>query len=413
MYTFNHLSVQEYFCALYISLLPEDQQLQLLNDNITDYPHMWPFFAGITKLRSSIMLRYLQQYFLQDNQLENTSFIDCKTVKKSRNVNQCLTMVLLNSIYEAQLSLNIFRHEISLFIHRRILRPYDCLSISYFISIASIRHLFLQSCSIGDQEAEMLARCKDLISSLKVLDLSYGNVTHKGMQSMIQIIKSSINLTHFSAIYNPIGDDGIQVFSLLKFKRLVQLNISNTKMTEIGAYALGECIKLNNSLQSLEISNNDIKDNGLKEILINLPSTLVRLIAVNCQLTDKGALIISKILRINKTLKYLQISKNFIEDDGISAISDSLHVNTILTQLVARSCEFHGKGAESIAKMLQVNKTLKSLDISNNNIGKDGIIIITHSIQANTILTEFAAVSCEFNFKGLESVDEMLMVNNI
>ena len=40
VYTFNYLSIQEYFCALYISLLPEDQQLQLLKDHITDYPHM-------------------------------------------------------------------------------------------------------------------------------------------------------------------------------------------------------------------------------------------------------------------------------------------------------------------------------------------------------------------------------------
>ena len=413
VYTFNHLSVQEYFCALYVSLLPEDQQLQLLNDSIIDYTHMWPFFAGITKLRSSIMLQYLQQYFLQDNQLEKTYFIDCKTVKKNRNVNQCLTKVLLNSIYEAQLSLNIFRHEtISLFIDRRMLRPYECLSIAYFISIASIKHLFLQSCSIGDQEAEMLARCIDLIPSLKVLDLSCNNVTHKGMESMVQIIKSSTNLSHFSANYNPIGDAGIQLFSLLKFKCLIQLDVSNTKMTEVGTYALGECFKLNNSLQSLEISNNDIKDIGLTEILNNLLSTLVRLIVVNCHLTEKGALSISKILRINKTLKYLQISKNFIGDDGISAISDSLRVNTILIQLVARSCEFHSKGAENIAKMLQLNKTLKSLDISNNHIGKDGIITIAHSIQANTTLTELAAFSCKFNFKGLESVDKMLIVNS-
>ena len=63
VYTFNHLSVQEYFCALYIFLLPEDQQLQLLNNHITDHPHMWPFHAGITKLRSPEVLQYVHSTF--------------------------------------------------------------------------------------------------------------------------------------------------------------------------------------------------------------------------------------------------------------------------------------------------------------------------------------------------------------
>ena len=113
VYTFNHLSVQEYFCALYISLLPEDQQLQLLKDHITDYPHMWPFYAGIGKLRFSKASNYLHQFLLQPTQLERT------------NPEPIHIVTVLNSIYEAQHS-NVNREEeFSLYIDNYKLLPHD------------------------------------------------------------------------------------------------------------------------------------------------------------------------------------------------------------------------------------------------------------------------------------------------
>ena len=166
VYSFNHLSVQEYFCALYISLLPEDQQLQLLKDHITDYPHMWPFFAGITKLESCNVLDYL----LQNAELENNN---------NRLSNP--TIVVLNSIYEAQLSQCVCQKYKKTFLTIPAyvgVRPYDCMSISYFMSVASVVHLSLHFCMIGDRGAKMLARCINLLPSLKLLDLSGNNIAN-------------------------------------------------------------------------------------------------------------------------------------------------------------------------------------------------------------------------------------------
>ena len=403
VYTFNHLSVQEYFCALYISLLPEDQQLQLLKHHITDYPHMWPFYAGITKLRSSVMLQYLQQSLLQSKQLKSTNSL-------SNND----TVIVLNSIYEAQLLSDFCKHKIeSLYLHGNTLRPYDCRSISYFMSIVPITYLSLIRCGIGDQEAEMLARWKVLEPSLKVMDLS-GNtmITHMGMKSIVTIIKTSTNLTHFSVDDNPIGDDGIQLFSLLKLEHLIHLSIRNINMTDVGTSALGDYFKYNKSLESLDISNNNITDDGLTGLLCNFPSTLVRFVVTKCGLTRTGAVSVGEVLRINKTLKYLDISSNSIGDDGLSAILDGLHVNTTLIQLVVRSCEFRSKGAGSVAKILQeVNVPLKHLDISSNQIEDDGIVAVTCSIETSTTLTELLLYDCNFYSKGLKSINKMLMMN--
>ena len=413
VYSFNHLSVQEYFCALHISLLPEDEQLQLLINHLTDHPHMWPFYAGITKLRSPDVLHYLCQRLLHENQLSKSNFIDCNTICTANN--NCYfgisTIAVVNSIYEAKLSYGCCKDGIySLYIDTvafKGLNSYECMSISNSMLVVPFKHLFLKWCSIGDREAEILARAENLQTSLKVLDLAHNDISHKGMESVAKIIKSCTNLTHFSVERNPIGDGGIQLFLSLKFKHLIQLNISKTEMTEVGTSALSEWCKLNDSLQSLEISDNNITDNGLMRILDNLPGKLVRLIIKSCWLTYNGAVNVAKLLVINKTLKYLDISENNIGDDGISAISDSLHVNTTLIQLVARGCQFQIKGAESIARMLQENKTLKYLDNSYNNIGDDGTKTITHSIQTNSTLIQLNI----FDRKCAESIAKTLKVN--
>ena len=387
VYTFNHLSVQEYFCALYISLLPEEQQLQLLKDHITYYPHMWPFYAGITKLRSSVVLQYMHQLSLQ-HKIFYWNDDGVSGIVFRENV----TVTVLNSIYEAQLLLSDFcKHKVECLLLSRNLHPYDCLSISYFMLIISITYLILRNCDIGDRGAEMLARWQKLNQpSLKLIDLHWNGVTHRGMESIVAIVKCCTNLTHFSLAGNPIGDEGIQLFSLLKLDNLIHLNITDLNMTEVGASALGQWLKHNNSLQSLEISNNNIQDNGLTKILNTIPSTLVRLIAPHCNLTCNGAENIGETLRTNKTLKHLIISNNPIGDDGISAIASGItsNANTALIELNISHCEFHSKGIKSIANVLKINRTLKRLNISKNHIGDDAISTLGLDIQDNTTLTK-------------------------
>ena len=406
VYSFNHLSVQEYFCALYISLLPEDEQLHLLKNYITHYPHMWPFYAGIKKFKSPNVLHYLSQFLLHDKQqFERTTLIYYNGVTEYPDKN-IKAVVALNSMYEAQVSSDECKdHLVSLFISMHRLSQYDYVNILYLISVAPITCLHLRGCNIGDQRAEvLLARCRDLVPTLKVLDLCRNNITDMGIKSLVK----NTNLTHFSIACNPIGNAGIQLFSL---KYLIQLNIFDIGMTVVDTIALNKSLKVSNALQSLEISGNDIKDSGLTGILSNIPGTLVRLVVSHCHLTYNGAVDISDILRINETLKHLEISNNSIGDDGISAISDILCVNKILLQLVACNCEFQSKGAESISKMLQANETLKYLDISNNQIGDDGTTAVALSVQVNTTLILLNISNCGFCNQGAKTIAEMLQVN--
>ena len=249
------------------------------------------------------------------------------------------------------------------------------------MSIVPIKHLVIQ-CGIGDRGVEMLARWQNLKPSLILLDLGNNDISHKGMESIVAIIKCSTNLTHLKVTNNPIGDDGILLFSLLKLEHLIHLNIWKVGMTEVGACALGDWLECNNSLQSLVISENNINDNGLTKILNTIPSTLIRLIASYCYITCDGAKNIGETLRTTNALKYLKIPNTPIGDDGISAIACGITTNTstALIELDVSNCEIHNQGTKSIADVLERSKTLRSINISRNHIGYDEISTLAHGM---------------------------------
>ena len=120
-------------------------------------------------------------------------------------------------------------------------------------------------------------------------------------------------------------------------------------------------------------------------------------------------------LEVNKRLKSLRISNNPIGDDGLSAISDNLHNNQILIHLDVSYCKFQSKGVRSVGKMLNVNKTLKFLNISNNPIGDHGISLIASGLMTNTIastaLIELDIHNCEIHDESVKSFADVLERN--
>ena len=57
-----------------------------------------------------------------------------------------------------------------------------------------------------------------------------------------------------------------------------------------------------------------------------------------------GVTYIKKMLMVNRTLKHLNIGFNEIKDDGVRDIIEGLQQNDSLTELLLRSCKISVKG---------------------------------------------------------------------
>ena len=94
-------------------------------------------------------------------------------------------------------------------------------------------------------------------------------------------------------------------------------------------------------------------------------------------------------LQTNKTLKYLDISCNHIEDVGITAVTCGIENNTTLTELILHDCKFHFKGLLYVNKMLMINKSLTKLCIITD--GDDDEDALT------TVLKTFLKSNCKLS----------------
>ena len=59
-------------------------------------------------------------------------------------------------------------------------------------------------------------------------------------------------------------------------------------------------------------------------------------------------------------------------------------------------------GAEYISQLLNVTHTLQELDMSHNNIGDDGMAVISEALQHNKSFTTLNVGGCGLSVKGTE-----------
>ena len=165
-----------------------------------------------------------------------------------------------------------------------------------------------------------------------------------------------------------------------------------------------EAIQGNATLQMLDISSNNISDDGavaISECLKNKNISLQKLNMSHNKISDKGITIIGKALQENTTLKIFDISHNSISDNGVLAFSkciNTLHQlriswNNIYLDLnydvtLLNVCQKYcgNTGEILIAAFLHHNTSIQELDISHNNICDNGAIAISECLKNNCTL---------------------------
>jgi Ran GTPase-activating protein (RanGAP) involved in mRNA processing and transport len=178
-------------------------------------------------------------------------------------------------------------------------------------------------------------------------------------------------------------------------KSIISLRCTSTDqiICSDGAILIGDALKVNTTLECLDLRHNNISDagavaiaNGIRE---NGSSSLTSLQLRRNSVGIVGARYIALMLTTNKSLTELNINRNaWIGTEGVIAIADALKQNGALTTLRLLGIPFRDDGARSIASMLTINVALKKLIMTSCGIGDAGAVAIADALKVNRSLTD-------------------------
>ena len=211
---------------------------------------------------------------------------------------------------------------------------------------------------------------------------------------MLQVNKKLkyLNLSNNTAF----GTEAQYIFIGLQHNTtLVHLDLANIGMecTVETITALNKMLQMNKTLTYLNLSYNRVANCNIF-LSLQLNKTLVHLSLQNTDITStimRTGEALTKMLQINKALTHLNLSYNSISDLGAQSIFKGLQHNNTLVNLNLKSTEITTvtRTAEVLTKMLQLNKALTHLNLSYNSISDLGAQSIFKGLQHNNTLVHF------------------------
>ena len=198
------------------------------------------------------------------------------------------------------------------------------------------------------------------------------------------------------------------------FFNVDSVDLQSTTLSNFEVEILTDCLKTNNKLIELNISNCLTEDSLVLTFSSCLMTnrTLCKLNLSNNKITDKGTKELAEAIEVNRTLQELNISKNNITDDGTKRLAETIKVNTTLQELNISINNISDEGAKRFAEAIQVNTKLQELNISKNWISKEGVMRIVEACTINRTLHKLVCTHNNLSKSGLADINEYIREKN-
>jgi Ran GTPase-activating protein (RanGAP) involved in mRNA processing and transport len=256
-----------------------------------------------------------------------------------------------------------------------------------------ISYLDLSYNNIGGSYINKITLPLQYGNNLKYLNLYQNNLTTTGANYLAEALKDNSTLEYLNLGYNNFNQGGIKTIasSLKGNKTLTHLDLSNNAMQLEGAKSLSFLLKEKQlPLEHLNISSNSINGDGFKFILSALmKSKYIKYLDIStnsfpsCNNPEIGAKSLDNFIKLNKSIEYLNLHQAGISQKILKTICKSIGSNSNIKDLNLQSNGLGPGGITSLSDAILLNNTIIKLDLSNSNMGSAGLVRLTKSLLSN------------------------------
>ena len=436
VYTFHHLTFQEYLAARHLASLSEEEQVQIISKYRWSFENdvlrnVRKFYCGIVKYTEVTVHReseFLSNLLGDEEDLSgDASIYGIQCAFESQQIELCNYMTSTSTISFSILS----RVTVS-----------DYSALGYVLSTASTTVSMLMfnsdSLCIGGASAFLSSLSQLAVRNVKVLKYrSYGS--NEEINQLLSGLSSieELELEHFKLCRS-------SVVSLTRNVRLPNLKILNLKCDFISFSdpEVFQLLKFGSSNVIMYYSCKNVEDYSTirkffkhsfcsrvfhqasdipclyvynsNEIYSVPPERFCHctdIVLVNCGVDDNRADILASNIQAS-VLEKLVLDFNRISDSGIKALAEHLASSSVL-QVFSVQCNFiTDSGASALASSIAGIGSLRILDLQGNDIRDEGVVAIAKATEENPGLDVYL-YNVEVTQEGISRVLELRATTHI
>ncbi|XP_044786989.2 NACHT, LRR and PYD domains-containing protein 13 isoform X6 [Bubalus bubalis] len=235
---------------------------------------------------------------------------------------------------------------------------------------------------------------------LKYLWLEKGNLSAAACEDLASLLTSTPRLTRLCLGLNPLGDEGVQLLcgSLTRPECVLQrLELWCCRLSTPSCRHLSDALLRSRSLTHLNLRRNSLGDGGVKLLSSALGRADCALQSLNlshCSLTVAGCRELAHALKCNGHLKILDVGNNDVQDEGLKELCRVLKSpSCVLQTLGLEKCSLTAACCQPLSSVLRSSKSLENLNLLGNDLGPDGVSRLWMPLRKST---------CKLRKLGLE-----------
>lgn len=277
------------------------------------------------------------------------------------------------------------------------------------------KHLNLKNYFSQDrQPATRLREALETNSTLQQLHLSNVDFGDSSIEPICEALKKNKTMLVLSLMFIPFGENGCKALgeALEQNATLQTLYLIDNQFEEAGCKALKKALEKNSTLIHLHISTNPIGDAGAKALATTKQMQLLELNLLDADIGDIGAEAISELLRVNNKLLSLELHHNRIKCKGAICLSAALMENknsSQLRRLHLQDNQIGDDGIKAIGELMKSNTKLNFLSVRSNLFGDSGGLYLSEALLQNTRLCAFFASCPHMGSIGEEALTESFL----